>query len=105
MSRDTVSVYDEYLRRKEEALAVAEIAHQKFDKRLAQEEVWLRQGIKARRTRDEGRVKALMQMRTERAARRRAIGSVRLTMESSRTHGQGRLRCASTCRRRMRDLR
>ena len=87
-SRNAVSVYDEYLRRKEEALAVAEVAHQKFDKRLAQEEAWLRQGIKARRTRDEGRVKALMQMRMERAARRQAIGSVRLTMDSSERTGK-----------------
>lgn len=87
-SRGTVSVYDEYLRRKEEALAVAEVAHQKFDRRLAQEEAWLRQGIKARRTRDEGRVKALMQMRIERAARRQAIGSVRLTMESGERTGK-----------------
>ena len=81
-------VYDEYLRRKEEALAVAEAAHQKFDRRLAEEEAWLRQGIKARRTRDEGRVKALMQMRVERAARRQATGSVRLTMEAGERTGK-----------------
>ncbi|MEO6223330.1 MAG: ATP-binding cassette domain-containing protein [Vicinamibacterales bacterium] len=87
-TRGTLSVYDEYLRRKEEALAIAEVAHQKFDKRLAQEEVWLRQGIKARRTRDEGRVKALMAMRTERAARRQAIGSVRLTLDASERTGK-----------------
>jgi len=87
-TRGTLSVYDEYLRRKEEALANAEVAHQKFDKRLAQEEVWLRQGIKARRTRDEGRVKALLAMRAERAARRQTIGSVRLTMESSERTGK-----------------
>ncbi len=84
----TVPVYDEYLRRKEEALGIAAVAHEKFDKRLAQEEVWLRQGIKARRTRDEGRVKALMQMRTERSARRQAIGSVRLTMDAGERSGK-----------------
>ncbi|NQW03593.1 MAG: ATP-binding cassette domain-containing protein [Acidobacteria bacterium] len=84
----TVSVYDEYLRRKEESLAVAAVAHDKFDKLLAQEEVWLRRGIKARRTRDEGRVKALLAMRTERAARRQAIGSVRMTMESGERSGK-----------------
>jgi ATP-binding cassette subfamily F protein uup len=83
-----VPVYDEYLRRKEEALAIAAVAHEKFDKRLAQEEVWLRQGIKARRTRDEGRVKALVQMRAERSARRQAIGSVRLTMDSGERSGK-----------------
>jgi ATP-binding cassette subfamily F protein uup len=81
-------VYDEYLRRKEEDLAIAETAHEKFDKKLAQEEAWLRRGIKARRTRDEGRVKALLAMRTERAARRDIPGQVRLTIESSGRTGQ-----------------
>ena len=83
-----VPVYDEYLRRKEEALVIAAVAHEKFDKRLAQEEVWLRQGIKARRTRDEGRVKALLQMRAERSERRQAIGSVRLTMDAGERSGK-----------------
>ncbi len=81
-------VYEDYLRRKEEALAAAETAHKKFDKLLAQEEAWLRRGIKARRTRDEGRVKALMAMRSDRAARRDAIGSVRLTMDSAERSGK-----------------
>ena len=81
-------VYDEYLRRKEEDLAIAETAHEKFDKKLAQEEAWLRRGIKARRTRDEGRVKALLAMRTERAARRDVPGQVRLTIESPGRTGQ-----------------
>jgi len=81
-------VYDEYLRRKEEDLAIAETAHEKFDKKLAQEEAWLRRGIKARRTRDEGRVKALLAMRTERAARRDVPGQVRLSIESSGRTGQ-----------------
>ncbi|MCR4376208.1 MAG: ATP-binding cassette domain-containing protein, partial [Acidobacteria bacterium] len=85
---DTLSVYDDYLRRKEAELASAEVTHQKFDKRLAQEEAWLRQGIKARRTRDEGRVKALLGMRAERAARRQQIGSVKLTMESGERSGK-----------------
>jgi ATP-binding cassette subfamily F protein uup len=83
-----VPVYDEYLRRKEEDLAIAETAHEKFDKKLAQEEAWLRRGIKARRTRDEGRVKALLAMRTERAARRDVPGQVRLTIEASGRTGQ-----------------
>jgi ATP-binding cassette subfamily F protein uup len=85
---DALPVYEEYLRRKEAALASAEVTNQKFDKRLAQEEVWLRQGIKARRTRDEGRVKALLEMRAERAARRQQIGSVKLTMESGERSGK-----------------
>ncbi len=49
--------YDTFLRKKEEWLATEALAAEKFDKRLAEEEVWLRRGIKARRTRDEGRVK------------------------------------------------
>jgi ATP-binding cassette subfamily F protein uup len=68
--------YDLYLRRKEEQ-AAAETAHaEQFDARLAQEEAWLRQGIKARRTRNEGRVRALMAMREARRARRDAPGHV-----------------------------
>jgi ATP-binding cassette subfamily F protein uup len=70
--------YATYLRRKEEALANEAVQQEKFDKRLAEEEVWLRRGVKARRTRNEGRVKALIEMRAERAARRDLIGSVRL---------------------------
>jgi len=81
-------VYDEYLRRKEEDLAIAETAHAKFDKKLAQEEAWLRRGIKARRTRDEGRVKALLAMRTERASRRDVPGQVRLAIDSAGRTGK-----------------
>jgi len=70
--------YATYARRKEESLATEAVHQEKFDKRLADEEVWLRRGVKARRTRNEGRVKALMAMRAERAARRDLIGNVRL---------------------------
>ncbi len=70
--------YQTFLRKKEEWLANEATQQAKFDKRLAGEEVWLRQGIKARRTRDEGRVKALMAMREERAARRLQPGSVKM---------------------------
>jgi ATP-binding cassette subfamily F protein uup len=69
-------------------LANEAIQHEKFDKRLAQEEAWLRQGIKARRTRDEGRVKALMAMRVERAARREQMGRVRLDVSMADTAGK-----------------
>src|SRR5436190_3642868 len=62
--------YATYLRRKEEALANEAAGQERFDRKLAEEEAWLRQGIKARRTRNEGRVRALMTMRAERAARR-----------------------------------
>ncbi|MEJ2298492.1 MAG: ATP-binding cassette domain-containing protein [Woeseiaceae bacterium] len=61
--------YDNYLRRKEKALEDEAVAEEKFDKKLAEEEAWIRQGIKARRTRNEGRVRALLQMRAEREER------------------------------------
>ena len=80
--------YATFLRRKEEALAVEAAHDAKFDKRLAEEEAWLRQGIKARRTRNEGRVRALLAMREERAARRSQIGSVRLQTEIGERSGQ-----------------
>ncbi len=80
--------YATYLRRKDEALANEATLQTKFDKKLAEEEVWLRQGIKARRTRNEGRVKALLAMRAERAARRDQIGDVRLTVEQADPSGK-----------------
>jgi len=80
--------YATFLRKKDEWLANEAIAQEKFDKRLAEEEVWLRQGVKARRTRNEGRVRALMAMREERAARRELPGTVRLQIERSRPSGQ-----------------
>jgi ABC transport system ATP-binding/permease protein len=80
--------YATFLRRKEESLAIEAAHHAKFDKRLAEEEAWLRQGIKARRTRNEGRVRALLAMREERAARRSPIGSVRLQTEIGARSGQ-----------------
>ena len=70
--------YGTYLRRKEEALASEAAEEARFDRKLAEEEAWIRQGIKARRTRNEGRVRALEAMRDERRARRSAIGRVRL---------------------------
>ena len=60
--------YDTFLEKKDAWLASESQAHEKFDKKLAEEEVWLRQGIRARRTRNEGRVKALLAMRAERAS-------------------------------------
>jgi ATP-binding cassette subfamily F protein uup len=80
--------YTTYVRRKEEWLASEAMSQEKFDKKLSEEEVWIRQGIKARRTRDEGRVKALIAMRAEHAARRARIGSVRLQMERSEPSGK-----------------
>jgi ATP-binding cassette subfamily F protein uup len=80
--------YDNFLQKKEEWLANESVRQEKFDKRLAEEEVWLRQGIKARRTRNEGRVRALMAMRVERAARREQMGSVRLQIERADSSGR-----------------
>src|SRR5215470_15122315 len=80
--------YATYLRKKEELLANETIQQEKFDKRLAGEEAWLRRGVKARRTRDEGRVRALMAMREERAARRAQAGTVRLQVERAEASGQ-----------------
>ena len=80
--------YATFERKKEEWLANEELQQAKFDKRLATEEVWLRRGVKARRTRDEGRVKALMAMRAERAARRNQVGQVRLQIEPSDASGK-----------------
>ena len=80
--------YATYVRRKEEALANEAVLQNKFDKKLAEEEVWVRQGIKARRTRNEGRVKALEAMRAERAARREQMGNVRLQAEHAELSGK-----------------
>ncbi|MFC1589824.1 ATP-binding cassette domain-containing protein, partial [Pseudomonadota bacterium] len=68
--------YTTYLTRREEILHAEEQANNLFDKKLAQEEVWIRQGIKARRTRNEGRVRALEKMRNERSDRRNKVGKV-----------------------------
>jgi ATP-binding cassette subfamily F protein uup len=70
--------YAMYLRRKDEALASDAAARARFDDKLAEEVAWVRRGIKARRTRNEGRVRALEAMRAERLARREEIGQVRL---------------------------
>ncbi|MGH9146669.1 MAG: ATP-binding cassette domain-containing protein, partial [Vicinamibacterales bacterium] len=80
--------YRTFLRKREEWLANEAVQNEKFDKRLAEEEAWLRQGIKARRTRNEGRVRALLTMRKQRAARRERPGTVRLQTEVSDRSGQ-----------------
>ena len=80
--------YESFVRKRDEWLANEELRQDKFDKRLAEEEAWLRQGVKARRTRNEGRVRALMAMRRERAARREQTSTVRLQIEQSQSSGQ-----------------
>jgi ATP-binding cassette subfamily F protein uup len=80
--------YDNYLRRREERLHAEAKERERFDKRLAEEEVWIRQGIKARRTRNEGRVRALQAMREERRARREGPGQARLSLDSGERSGK-----------------
>ena len=80
--------YATFERKKEEWLVNEELQRAKFDKKLASEEVWLRRGVKARRTRDEGRVKALMAMRAERAERRSRAGNVRLQIDQADASGR-----------------
>jgi len=80
--------YATYVKRKEEAIANETVQHAKFDRKLAEEEAWLRQGVKARRTRNEGRVRALMAMREERAARREQLGAVKLEVEQAEPSGK-----------------
>ena len=75
--------YATYLRRRETQLEAEDRQDRQFDERLKQEEVWIRQGIQARRTRNEGRVRALLQMREERRLRRSAIGGARVTIQES----------------------
>jgi len=80
--------YDQFLKRKEQALAAEEKQQALFDKRLAEEEAWIRQGIKARRTRNEGRVRRLEHMRRERSERRESTGQVRLRIQEAARSGR-----------------
>ena len=80
--------YDNYLLGKEEALRVEDLQNAEFDKKLAQEEVWIRQGIKARRTRNEGRVRALKAMRQEYSERRKVMGSAKMQIEEALRSGK-----------------
>ena len=77
-----------YTQRKEEELATEAVARRRFDKFWAQEEVWIRKGIEARRTRNEGRVRRLQQLRGERAERRERVGQVRLTLDAGERSGK-----------------
>ena len=80
--------YGTYLERRQALLEAQEKQWQEFDKKLAREETWVRQGIKARRTRNEGRVRALVQMRRERAHRQEQTGNVRLTIQEAERSGR-----------------
>ncbi|WP_435104370.1 ATP-binding cassette domain-containing protein [Arhodomonas sp. AD133] len=80
--------YAEYERRKAEALAAEDKANAEFDRKLAQEERWIRQGIKARRTRNQGRVRALQAMRRERAERRERGGKAKVVIQEAERSGK-----------------
>ena len=80
--------YDNYLQRREERLHAQAQANALFDRRLAQEEVWIRQGIKARRTRNEGRVRELLALRRERAQRRELTGTAKMTLADAPASGR-----------------
>ena len=80
--------FDAYLHKKDELLAIEERASVKFDKKLAEEEAWIRQGIKARRTRNEGRVRALQALRQEKAERLEAQGKARFAIDAGGFSGR-----------------
>src|SRR5688572_4762801 len=80
--------WENYQRRREERMNAEAQENARFDKMLAQEEVWIRQGIKARRTRDEGRVRRLKAMRNERMARRELTGNVRMDLAQAESSGK-----------------
>jgi len=80
--------YDTFLQRKDELLNAEAQEHARFDKKLAEEEVWIRKGIKARRTRNEGRVRALKKMREEFRQRRERTGTARLNLHEAERSGK-----------------
>lgn len=80
--------YDDYMTGKEEWLRVEALKNAEFDKKLAQEEVWIRQGIKARRTRNEGRVRALKALRMERNDRRDRVGTSKIQLDEAVRSGK-----------------
>ena len=80
--------YSVYEQRKAELDAAEDVANRRFDKFWAQEEVWIRKGVEARRTRNEGRVKRLEQLRVQRAERRERVGSIRLNVDTGERSGK-----------------
>jgi len=80
--------YQSYLDLKQAALDSEAVENAKFDKKLAAEEVWIRQGVKARRTRNEGRVRALKELRRTRSERREVVGAARMQMQDAERSGK-----------------
>jgi ATP-binding cassette subfamily F protein uup len=95
--RDWDCGYDKFLQRREDVLAAEEKQQALFDKRLAEEERWIRQGIKARRTRNEGRVRALKKMRNERSQRRERTGTATLQMQEAERSGRKVIEAKGLC--------
>ncbi|MBO7414487.1 MAG: ATP-binding cassette domain-containing protein [Fibrobacter sp.] len=89
--------YDKFVQFRDQALAEEDKANALFDKRLAEEEVWIRKGIQARRTRNEGRVRALIKMREERAARRTRTGTVNMQITEAERSGRLVARLTDVC--------
>jgi len=88
MLRSYPGNFASYEERKDQELAAEEVSRRRFDKFWQQEEVWIRKGVEARRTRNEGRVKRLERLREERAERRNRIGNVKLTLDAGERSGQ-----------------
>jgi ABC transport system ATP-binding/permease protein len=86
--RDWSCDYDTFLRRRDEALRAERLQWAEFDRKLAEEEVWIRQGVRERRTRNEGRVRALKAMREERRARREQLGEANLQLQEAERSGK-----------------
>lgn len=80
--------FSQYQERKAEQLAQEDVVNRKFDKFLAQEEVWIRKGVEARRTRNEGRVRRLEQLRRDRSARRERVGNVNFNLDAGERSGK-----------------
>jgi ATP-binding cassette subfamily F protein uup len=91
--------FADYERRKEEQLAAENVANRRFDKFWAQEEVWIRKGVEARRTRNEGRVRRLQELRVQRAARRERLGNVKLTLDAGERSGKLVAELQGVCKR------
>lgn len=89
--------YPQFLTRKEDMLKAEEVQNIKFDKKLSNEEDWLRKGIRARRTRNEGRVTALEKLREEKASRKNTVGNVKLEANSSEKSGKLVLEAENIC--------
>ncbi len=91
--------YADYERRKEEQLAAETVTNRRFDKFWAQEEVWIRKGVEARRTRNEGRVRRLQELRAQRAARRERLGNVKLALDAGERSGKLVAELQDVCKR------